>query len=544
MGMEKKTVLVDGTETTITTEEVFRQRLKERFPNGLVVPVSNMDMDAVKTVVFYPGERRLGGLLEGPERRNAQTWGEMNAEIRLQPEDYSLLWPDTDTYFSDELSDAGLDAEENEMTSYLQEHPDMAGGQVEVLLEDEEKLRNCLFVEGVPMARVIQILQQRPELTESNLKEALQLFMLKEEGVTVYEKKLELEGDAGKVLTKGIEDIRNMYTGIKPVERHPFYQTDVRHKLDNTLKEAAKLKLQQLGFLQTRPASYDVFWCNGKGDNWECSEMTRTFNEMYKGYRDKIVDAVADGNRMRLNVYTAVPEYQKRIFDAVKCSWAFEAMTEVTDRNELPKEILESQDMERSYKNRELRNTYVMPDGVYFFEKGTPGFVWVSDDRKMSIFGDSLTPEHMQQIHDIIREGNVLHTGSSVCLKPIGPEKVFMDKDTGYIQRVRQEKVNGIPVLVDPYNRNLFGNDEGMGQYRDVTGRLTDAKIIGKDHTLAVRCKIDGVQQSANKLSYGDKQAFINGRFDEEFLAYKYFASDLLEEIQDVQQERTGGRKI
>ena len=99
-------------------------------------------------------------------------------------------------------------------------------------------------------------------------------------------------------------------------------------------------------------------------------------------------------------------------------------------------------------------------------------------------------------------------------------------------------------MLVDPYNRNLFGNDEGMGQYRDVTGRLTDAKIIGKDHTLAVRCKIDGVQQSATKLSYGDKQAFINGRFDEEFLAYKYFASDLLEEIQDVQQERTGGRKI
>lgn len=542
--METRKVTVDGTEMTVATEESFRQRLKERFPDGIVVPVSNMDMDAVKTVLHYPGERRLGGLLEGPEHRNSQTWGGMNVEVRLQPEDYGLLWPDTDSYFKDELSEAGLDAEENEMTSYLHEHPDLAGGLVEAHLENEEKLRDCLFVEGVSMARVTQIIQQRPELTESNLKNALQLFLIKEEGVRVYEKKLEFEGSAGNVMADVIEDIRSRYTGIKPVERHPYYRTDIRHKLDKALKEAATLKLQQLAFLQTRAASYDVYWSNRRGDNWECTEMTRTFNEMFKGWREKMVDAVAHGNRMRLNVYTVVPEYQKRIFDAVKCSWAFEEMVEVRERNEIPKEILESQDLERKYKNRDLRNAYVHPQGVYFFEKGTPGFVWVSDDRKVSVFGDSLTPEHRQQILDIVREGNVLHEGSSVCLKPMGPEKIFMHKDTGYIQRVRQEKVNGMPVFVHPYNRSLFGNDEGMGPYCDVTGRMTDAKVIGKENTLAVRCKIDGVQQSAAKLSYGDARAFINGRYSEEFLAYKYFASDLLEENRDIRQEHTGGRKL
>ena len=540
MGNKQK-IICDGIEMNVVSEEEFRKQLKERFPQGVVIPVNDINLNELKIYSNYPEGRCMNGILKDHEHKYAQTWGEMNAEIRLQPEDYDLLWPDSETYFNESLSEEGLDAESNEMTTYMQEHPGLVGGYVEVLLKDEEKFQNCLFVEGVPMARVTQILQQWPQLNQELLKQALQLFWIKEEGVLAYEKNQGLEGEALTVCAKVVEDIQHMYTGMKPVEEHPYYQTDVRHKLDRALKKAASLRLQQLGFLQTHPASYDVFWSNTLGDNWECNEMTRTFNEMFKGYRDKIVDAKADGNRMRLNIYTAVPEYQHRIFEAVKCSWAFEAMTEITDRQELPKEIAESQATEREFKNRFLKDKFVGLDCVYFFEKGTPGFVRVTYDRKVSTFGDALTPEHTQYINDLVREGNILRAGSSVILSPVGPEKIFMNKDTGYIHRVRQENINGNPVLVDPQNRNLFGNEEGLLPYKDVTGRMTDAKVIGQEHTFAVRCKIDGVQQASAKLSNGDARAFINGQYDEEFLAYKYFASDLLEEAQEIQQERNKG---
>jgi hypothetical protein len=86
-------------------------------------------------------------------------------------------------------------------------------------------------------------------------------------------------------------------------------------------------------------------------------------------------------------------------------------------------------------------------------------------------------------------------------------------------------------------------NEGDMQHFQDITGRVTDARIIGIDKPM-VRCKIDGEQQMARLLGKSDiiRCGHFMSYSDEMksfalSMAVKHFAKDLCNDL-TVQQTR------
>ena len=65
-----------------------------------------------------------------------------------------------------------------------------------------------------------------------------------------------------------------------------------------------------------------------------------------------------------------------------------------------------------------------------------------------------------------------------------------------------------------------------------MTGRITEATVITRDNAAYVRCKMDGVQQIAQRLSASEVLAHKNGLTNATTLAYLRFADELIDTAQ------------
>ena len=81
---------------------------------------------------------------------------------------------------------------------------------------------------------------------------------------------------------------------------------------------------------------------------------------------------------------------------------------------------------------------------------------------------------------------------------------------------------------------------------QDITGRISDAQIIGNNNPM-VRCKIDGVQQSGQKLTRADISNMVHFMDKpEDFksfalsMAAKHFATELYESVEQKQNKGMG----
>lgn len=518
-------------------EDILQNKpvLQDRCPDGITIHIQNVGLDDLHVYCHYASERFMGGITDSPDRYLPVQPGKLNIEVRLQPDDYKLLYPRDGIYFNQKLAEkTGLDTEQNELLTYLFKHPKVVNGLMVANLQEEKDFLNLLHVEGVPMSKVKEILLQKPQISQADLQEALQLFRIKQDGVKVVDQQVGLMIRPNNMVASVTRDYQHMYVGEgKELSSHEYYEKDIRPKYDDALKEAAELELRKLGFIQTLPHSLDVRWSDTRGDNWECAQMTQVFNDMFRGYAAKIVQAERNEDWMRLDIYTSNPEYQKRILDYVNHSWAKKEAREITDIEELPEEIAKAQ-LEARAEKEELLTSFVGLDTVYFYEKGTAGYVVMDQDRSYQSYGEPLTDAHMKQIKDLAEFQNIQRSGTCV-LRLCGPEHQYIDKHEGTLVRVNEETVGGTKVLVD---RNTHSEcDMHSARYQEVTGRITDATVITHDDAVYVRCKMDGVQQMARKLNGEDVRYHKNGWADATTLAYRRFAEDLL----DTGQERTKG---
>lgn len=538
----ERMIEVEGQLIRLYSVKDFTDKFFEVFPEGMKIPVGNVEMDTLAVYRFYPAERWMQGMPCPLQTKTGVADNRLNVEVRLKPDDYKGLCPNSDIYYSYELGQkTNLSSEDNEATMFLNKVENLQDGFVEISLADERMFLKNLYVEGVQMQKAMEILlQQHQKMTLQSFREALQLTCLKEEGVLMLEGGIRLYDEAANAVSKVIEDFQHMYTGEgNPLHKHPYYETDIKPKYDQALKEAADLSLRKLGIIETLPESLDVKWKNTRGDYWEAEQMTHVVNDMFRGYAAKVVDAERNEDWMRVNIYTTNPEYRKRIMDTLTCSWAKDKIEPVTEIQDMPEEIASAKQAAMEVKNNSLTPTFIgMNEGVYFSEKGTLGYVYVDYDRNVITQGEPLSEKNQAYVNRLAEEGNILR-GNGCCLSLVGEKRLYLDRMDGSTLKVSNEIIDGKIQPVEEGNHCVF--NVNPIRYLDITGRITDAKVVNNDNVYLLRCKIDGEQQPGVKLNTDDVIKFKNHQVTAEQLAVHIHAIELIDRSNN--QEKVASMK-
>lgn len=529
---------------------MFTEKLNQTYPLGIHIPAEDMEADKLRILIEYPAERTIEAEFAQKKRSDSLDPELLQAEIRVEPRNFPILEPHG-SLFLDTLDNEGTvtmqldgDPEYRLAAKFFEKYPDFTGGPVNARLQNTHKLMECLYVENIPMSKVTEILLQHPAITTRELKETLQLFDLMQRGVEVLESGKTLMADVQKRTDEVTGNLQHMYTGDKPLDSHPYYHHDIRPVYNDRLRQMAELKLRERGMIRTRPQSFTVTWANAGGDGWECREMTDVINTRYQDYRGMLARATQsqagpDSPLMQLDVFTTVPRWRKDILDTVQRSWAKRGMTEITDRQELPWEITTWLEQDDAQKQLHFKMSGVK-DNLFVHENGTDGYAIVDRDRSVTRFGEDFSPKNRAVFDRLVKQENVMAVDGSLFMRPAGPERVFLEKGTGRRISAFQETVNGRLVLVQPYKLTPSRIGHFPEDFQEITGRLTDARVIGTDRSAAVSCRIDGDKQPAIRLSYPDANGFKNGAVTAEQLAVKYFAYELLQSQPLARQQDKG----
>ena len=186
-------------------------------------------------------------------------------------------------------------------------------------------------------------------------------------------------------------------------------------------------------------------------------------------------------------------------------------------------------------------------ENLYFFEKGILGFALVDRMRGVVYKGETLSQAGQNYINDLVLNKNIERRGHHTffLISNVDSEsKAYLD--------TMNNKLVTVDIQQDIYGKTLYTDGikvlhEGdMQHFQDITGRIKDARIIGINKPM-VRCKIDGVQQSARALTKADiikTGHFMNdSNAMDKFalsMAVKYFATDL---YNNQEQEQSKGMK-
>lgn len=194
-----------------------------------------------------------------------------------------------------------------------------------------------------------------------------------------------------------------------------------------------------------------------------------------------------------------------------------------------------------------------MPEGLdmvrnneklYLYEKGTLAFAEVDRMRGVRYNGETMSQAAQSYINDLAANKNIEVRGRNTF---------FMMSSAESEKKAYLDTMNDKLVTVE-IQKDIFGNtlhtdgtkvlhEVDMFHYQDITGRITDAHIIGIDKPM-VRCKIDGVQQSGRDLTKADRikagHFFSNSEAMNRFalsMAVKHFATELYDSPEQKQSK-------
>lgn len=140
--------------------------------------------------------------------------------------------------------------------------------------------------------------------------------------------------DRLKVPLYGVTELFEHMYG-KQFTTSKYYENDIRHYYQDSLRDAAEVKLKQDGLIPVSRFNISAKWKNSLNDHWEAEAMCKILNREYS--RDVL--AVRDKDDLSISVYTLDPQKQQDIKNMVRKSWALEKM-----------EIKEFRDMEYADK--------------------------------------------------------------------------------------------------------------------------------------------------------------------------------------------------
>lgn len=173
--------------------------------------------------------------------------------------------------------------------------------------------------------------------------------------------------------------------------------------------------------------------------------------------------------------------------------------------------------------------------GIICFEKGKLGYVHISSSRFIRNYGERLKAENMNLIHDLNNKRNFVVNKNELALYPIGPSKLFYDKDTDNVVSLQEEKtVNENAVLC--YGHQIM---EKKDSWVDITGRISNPvtykNLNGEWH---FRCKVDGEWKSSEKFNH----TMIKGLEPHDVFALA--AKMFIDEIQQPKEQQSRSYKL
>ena len=159
---ENEVITLDGANMDVKHEEDLTKELKMKFPNGLNVLLEDESVQNLHEYAKYNKEdneeelRWLKGMIEAGDAQMAGAHGLLKAELRLEPEDYDILYACEDTYWSDELSELGMETGDNATTIMLYEESELREARIQAILSPA--LLKNLYIEGQPYKDVMQLM--------------------------------------------------------------------------------------------------------------------------------------------------------------------------------------------------------------------------------------------------------------------------------------------------------------------------------------------------------------------------------------------------
>ena len=142
------------------------------------------------------------------------------------------------------------------------------------------------------------------------------------------------------------------------------------------------------------------------------------------------------------------------------------------------------------------------PEYIYFKEPGVLGHAQVDRMRGVTYNGENLSRDLQDFINTFVSDRNIesVRPNRAFFVEPGHDSEVrmYLDEINNKLVLIDHQKdIEGKPMYTDGVN---MVSKIDMGHLQDITGRVTDAVITGIDKPM-VRCKIDGEQQMAQKLT-------------------------------------------
>ena len=188
------------------------------------------------------------------------------------------------------------------------------------------------------------------------------------------------------------------------------------------------------------------------------------------------------------------------------------------------------------------------PEYIYFKEPGVLGHAQVDRMRGVTYSGETLSRGNQDFINTFVSDRNIesVRPHRAFFVEPGNDSEkhLYLDEMKDKLVRIDHQKdIEGKPMYTDGVN---MVSKVDMAHLQDITGRVTDAVIVGIDKPM-VRCKIDGEQQMAQKLTKAEIIRLGAIPYNSEEMkrfalstAVSHFATSL---YRDNEQEQTKGMR-
>lgn len=151
----------EGKTVILYDEDDVTERFMQQYPDGVninlvresVANLINMEHLSMET----GSDQDFDGLVDERENRLLVQYGNLKAELKLEPQDYSQIYADENTYYSKILSDMDYSSGVNAATVMLNESETLKGQRV--LVPVSGRTLDRLFIEGVPYREVMKVIK-------------------------------------------------------------------------------------------------------------------------------------------------------------------------------------------------------------------------------------------------------------------------------------------------------------------------------------------------------------------------------------------------
>lgn len=289
---EDERVIVDGSVVKYHDEDELTKRLQQEFPDGLTVTLEN---ESLRNLLDYrqvdeDGEWiELNGMVSDKGMMPA-AYGNLEAKLKLKPEDYGLIYACEKTYWSNELSEIGWDAEVNSTSMLLAFEDSMKDIRVQAGVSEE--ILKHLMIEDRPYKEVMELVDR---------------YGIKDEDVLVHYFNTEFLNKQPEWKIKLAEqETKEVVNKFFVNKAQPAF-TELKKMFKETQEQAAK----ENGYASAADWNKDIGWFKNPSPQMteRMQKTSERWRELYIPYEKKCNEVFDQLERLKANEQR---EYIKR----------------------------------------------------------------------------------------------------------------------------------------------------------------------------------------------------------------------------------------